>query len=141
MSEKFKNYFVLNAPVPIQIGQRVKLTKEQIKNRLHVTKKIKDDIFEAIIPFQFKAGEIFGFSGQVNKKLVNQMIDPEEIEPKPVPEKLEEDFDALSFLNDMSSRQLQYYARVKCKDMKLQLKMDIKDMRQAIRNFYGENKG
>ncbi len=136
---KFKNYFVINAPVTIHPGQQVKLTEDQAKRRKHVAKKIKGDIWEAVSCFQFKAGEIFGYAGDMNKKLADQMIDPEKIEPEPEPEEKTEDFDNLEILTGMSDRQLQYFARVKC-DLKLQLKDGAEEMIKSIKNAFAKSK-
>jgi len=141
MPKKFINYFVINAPIPIKIGQLVKLSDKQAKRRKHVAKQLKKggDVWECVIPFQFKAGEIFGSADPINKRLVNQMIDPEEIEPKEEPKEKVETFDPLKILKEMSKHQLQYYARVKCEGLKLPLKMDIGDMETEIREYHAEN--
>lgn len=140
--DKFKTYFVINAPITVNVGQQVKLTKEQAQNRKHVAKNVKDDIWEAISPFQFKAGEVFIFNGEINKKFADQIIDPEKIEPEPEPEldqnakEDQEKFDPLEILQGMSTRQLQYYARTKCDGLKLELKLGVGEMIKTIKAYH-----
>lgn len=141
--EDYKNYFVIGEAITINPGQRVKLTDDQVKRRKYVAKPIKkdSDIYEAVIPFQFKKGEIYGYAGDVNSKLLKNVVDPEKIEPAPMPEKEEEkkDFNPFEFLDDMSKGQLKYYARTKCGGMKLTKDMDIEKMIDDIKKWKPKN--
>jgi len=125
--KKFKKYFVINGPYQIQVGQQVEIDEKQAKRRKHVSKHVKGDIYECTFPFQFKAGEIFGFSGEINKRFANIIIDPE-VE--------ESDSDVLlEKLEGMSKGQLKYYARLNCDEMKLTMDQDEEEMVKAITGF------
>jgi len=125
--KKYKKYFVVNGPYQIQLGQQVEIDEKQAKRRKHVSKHIKGDIYECTFPFQFKAGEIFGFSGEINKRFANIIIDPE-VEEK------DEDL-LLEKLEGMSKGQLKYYAKINCNDMKLTMDQDEEEMVEAITDF------
>lgn len=125
--KKFKKYFVMNGPYQIQLGQQVEIDENQAKRRKHVSKHIKGDIYECTFPFQFKAGEIFGFAGDINKKFANIIIDPEA-------EEKDEDV-LLEKLKGMSKGQLKYYARLNCDDMKLTMDQDEEEMVEQITDF------
>jgi len=78
-------------PVRLSTGL-LKLTKEQAKRRLHCLKKVSDGVYELTGPTQFKANEVFGYSGKMPKITRNiveevthniaQEVEPDEV-PKP----------------------------------------------------------
>ena len=70
-----KTYLSLQ-PVTIQTGL-VQLSKDQAKGRIHNLKFIESDVYQLINPINFKAGEVFGFDGQIPKSMVNA-VDTEE---------------------------------------------------------------
>lgn len=144
-----RKYFVMGKSYTVQEGQEVELSPEQALRRQHVVEKVKRDIYIAKHKFDFKSGEIFGYDGKINMKLLRQIVDPEEIKAEVVEEIIVEKKDEetgevsiekeeivtgidLDFLQDMSLRQLQYYARVKCGGMKLRLEMGKEAMIDEI---------
>lgn len=63
---------------------RLELTAAQATSRKHSLKKIKvnkegDGLFEIQVPVQFKAGEKFGYDGEVPKSMLDVFVDPKEV--------------------------------------------------------------
>ena len=128
--KKFKKYFVVGGPYQIHAGQHVEISKEQARKRKFVSKHIKDDIYECLSPFQFKAGEIFGFDGDIDKRFAKVIIDPDAKKDSSLNEKLKL----------MSPGQLKYYARVNCNKMKFEKDQPESEMIEKILSFSEDKK-
>lgn len=50
------------------------LTEDQARRRKGWLKKLDSGLFEIIKPVQFKAGEVFGFDGELSKYHLERMI-------------------------------------------------------------------
>lgn len=59
---------------------RLKLSDAQASSRKHSLKAIKADsgIYEIKFPVQFKAGERFGYDGEIPKSMLDVFVDPKE---------------------------------------------------------------
>ena len=71
-------------------GGILELDADQVRRRsLHI-KKLEDGRFEIVKPVNFKAGETFGFDGDVPKAISKSMVDLDKVdfvkteEPKPI---------------------------------------------------------
>lgn len=77
------HYEVTAVSVTINAGV-VELSQNQAHRRRHLLKKVGDSLYEVISPIQFKAGEEFGYGGDVNKLLMTE-ITPIMKEPAEAP--------------------------------------------------------
>ena len=76
-----KTYMSLQ-PVTIQFGL-VQLNKEQAKSRMHNLTLVDGDKYQIVNAINFKAGEVFGFDGQLPKSMVDSLdTDSEQSKPK-----------------------------------------------------------
>jgi hypothetical protein len=62
---------------------RLELTAAQASSRKHSLKLVKETksggIYEIAFPVQFKAGEKFGYDGEVPKSMLDVFVDPREV--------------------------------------------------------------
>lgn len=61
-------------------GGILELDSDQVRRRVHYLKKLEDGRFEIVNPINFKAGETFGFDGDVPKAIAKVMIDLDKVE-------------------------------------------------------------
>lgn len=71
-------YHVTGSFVTINSG-KVTLTESQAKRRSHAIKALGGCVYEVVRSIGFKRGEVFGFDGEVNKKLLQSMKTEEEV--------------------------------------------------------------
>lgn len=67
-----KLYQVEAVSVAINTGV-LELSLGQAQRRRHLLKQISENQYEVLSPVQFKRGETFGYSGDVNKSLMTEM--------------------------------------------------------------------
>lgn len=61
-------------------GGILELDSDQVRRRVHYLKKLEDGRFEIVNPINFKAGETFGFDGDVPKAIAKSMVDLDKVE-------------------------------------------------------------
>lgn len=81
------NIYTTTEPVTLT-GGILELDADQARRRLHNLRKLDDGRFEIVRAVNFKAGETFGFDGDVPKAVAKSMIDLDKVdmteEAKPV---------------------------------------------------------
>lgn len=51
----------------------VELTRSQAQTREHALRHLEADLYEIVLPIQFKAGEVLGYSGEIAKGLMDSI--------------------------------------------------------------------
>lgn len=71
-----QSYIVTEKSAAFNVGQILKLTKEQYQAREHALKKIEgtNDQYEVTSRIEFKKGEKIGFAGEPNKVLLQAIV-------------------------------------------------------------------
>ncbi len=92
---KMKDYITAGT-ISLHAG-KVRLSADQARRRMHLLagkESQKSGIFEIVKPLQFKAGEAFGYDGEIPKTLSEIIIEAtapaEAAEPEELPEKKSE---------------------------------------------------
>ena len=85
-----KQYFVIALAVNIASGI-LALNKDQAASRVHCLEDLGDGLYEVKQPVQFKRGEEFGYDGEVNKALLQDLEETVEnpVSAKELIEKIE----------------------------------------------------
>lgn len=52
----------------------VSLTEDQAKTRAHNIKGMGDGVYQIVNPVQFKAGEKFGYDGEISKEQADDLV-------------------------------------------------------------------
>lgn len=73
--------YTVNHPLTIQSGI-LQLTKEQAKPRMHNINALSNDTFLIINAVNFKAGEVFGYDGDLPKSVAS-LAEPVKVKLKP----------------------------------------------------------
>jgi len=96
-----KQYFVIALAVNIA-GGILALNKDQAESRVHCLEDLGDGLYEVRKPVQFKHGEEFGYDGEINKALLQELEETAEnpLSAKELIEQIEtaETFEALENL-------------------------------------------
>jgi hypothetical protein len=73
------NKYIVTKPITLHAGV-VRLTKEQVRGRMHKLEPVGKDSYRILASNQFKAGEEIGYEGDLPKNMAENLTTKEKIE-------------------------------------------------------------